>query len=449
MQVLRRLFLEDSSTVQREPPHITVPDEITPRPPYRNPSKYKISVLTLLCNLGVHIDIDIRCFYESVRHNCLLPYKDHLEKENYSHTPGILDIQYRAQSYGCTSFGEKKDKSSREKTFGNQCTMRILFEDETKKEGYNIINVKLFNNGTLQFTGITSVEEAEQCVKLIAERIDRIKWMSAVHEQIVDFCSGIPSYTTHVTDTMKQICSERAQSPFNMNDIFEHKRIILTLVRKLGQKDIFRLSEVCKYFNQLLSHTNNNFWRTLIFGEFGKLYTQHPTSNRHYINNCDFGTYVPKLCMKQQYFKLRTEYCNNGSSGNYKPNVLMATSSNSSDKLKMSNKSIEMINSNFTTHFFINQRKLTKILQKDYPYINSSYEPDDKYHGIKIYWPHPDSVKENGDNTDSVDIFISIFRTGSVLMSGAKSPEQLDDAYKFINAIIKKNYTKVWIPKDK
>lgn len=437
---LRRLFLEDTNEPQRLPPNITKPDEILPRPPYRNPSAYSISVLTLVCNIGGYIDIDTRSFFESVGHHTLLPHKQSLDKGDYSCLPGILDIQYVSLSYGCTSFGEKKNKSERKKTFSNQCTMRVLFEDSNRADGYNIINVKLFNNGTLAFTGIKSVSEAKECTNIIVEHVNRLRLISKVHEQIIDFCNGTPSFVNKKIKILNYIANNRKPNNVNISRILEVKPILMLLIKKMAQKDIFRLSMTCKYFDQLLSHKNSTFWKVLTFDKFKDLYIKHPELPKHYIDYQTCNTYIPKVSVKYEYFKrCEKRY-------NYKPNALLSSPDNT--QLKMSNGSIEMINSNFTTHFFINQRKLTKLLQDNYPHINSSYEPDDKYHGIKVYWPHPDTVYENGDNTNAVHIFISIFRTGSIVMSGAKTTQQLNDAYKFVNGIIKQYYSKIWIPND-
>jgi hypothetical protein len=415
-----------------ELPEITTPNEIIKRPPYRNPSAYTVSVLTLLCDLGAHIDIDTRAFFESIRPHIL--EEELLLKGDYSQLPGIIDIQYRSLSYGSTSFGEKKNKNSRENTFGNQCTMRILFEDFEFDEGYNIINVKLFTNGTMQFTGITSVCQASDCIDILLPFIQRLINISKVHETIVDFRGGY----NHIINF---ISNPDGTSTSNM-EVFQKKKVLLRVIQYLGQKDIYRLALTCKFFWNLLSNDNNDFWISMNHYRFGVLHVFHPTIKNQLINVDTYKTVVSKISIKRDYFN-RCERI-----ANYKPNVLTTCVDPSNETVEMSNESIELINSNFNTGFFIDQRKLTKILQRQYPHLDSSYEPDDRYHGIKVYWPHPDTVQENGDNSNTVKIFISIFRTGSVLMSAAKTTQQLNDAYKFINGVLKENYDKIWIPND-
>ena len=442
MKLLRRLFLDSPSpsleSLELKLPNITSPDAIGKRPPYRNPTPYTISVLTLLCNLGANLDINSRVFFESVsNHTLSLSDLD----ENYDCLPGILDIQHKSLSSGCKSFGEKKNKSDRGNTFNNGCTMRMLFEDDQRNEGYNIINVKLFNNGTLHFTGVKSIEEGRMCVKIIVERLDRLRKLSKVHEQLIDFYNGDNAVTlTNHRIRDNDIATQCSKDYKNSVDIFSLKKVLLQLTSHLKQKDIFKLSLTCKFFAYIYSSNNSHFWKAIISNKFDYLHISHPTLRNHVIDYNHFNSYVPKINFKQDYF--------NRCIGNYNYKPIVLFTGTTDETIQMDNESIEMINSNFNTHFFINQRKLTKLLQKNYPLLNSSYEPSDKYHGIKVYWPHPDTVNDNGDTSNIVYIFISIFRTGSIIMSGAKTEGQLNDAYKFINIIIKKYYSQIWIPNE-
>ena len=444
MDVLKQLFLKEYAQFDQkktsELPKITIPDEVAKRPPYRNPGPFVISVMSLVCDIGVHLDIDNRAFFESVRPHIL--NSELLTQKNFIELPGIIDIQYRSLSYGSTTFGEKKNKTSRQNTFGNQCTMRILFEDSEFDEGYNIINVKLFTNGTMQFTGITSVTQAQECIDIITPLLQRLVHISKVHENINDFFRdySFRNYKLLVQSDVKTSVKTHTHADTQPR-VFQNKNTILAIFKHLSQKDIFVMSQTCKFFWKILTSKNHTFWKSLIHYRFGVLHVYHPTLKNHLINVNTFKTTIPKISLKKDYFLRSAEF----ETSNYKPNVLLT---GPMKKLEMSNESIELINSNFNTRFFIDQRKLTKILQKQYPYLDSSYEPDDKYHGIKVYWPHPDTVQANGDNSGTVKIFISIFRTGSILMSAAKTTQQLNDAYKFINGVLRENYEKIWIPDD-
>ena len=121
---------------------------------------------------------------------------------------------------------------------------------------------------------------------------------------------------------------------------------------------------------------------------------------------------------------------------------------------KLINTKIELINSDFSTNFLINNTKLYKIVKNKYKAF-SSYEPND-YPGVKnkFFW-NADNVKEKrpqgkcycdpncikrGKKSLCTQITISVFQSGSVIITGAKSIQQVKDAYKYINDIFKENF---------
>ncbi len=124
------------------------------------------------------------------------------------------------------------------------------------------------------------------------------------------------------------------------------------------------------------------------------------------------------------------------------------------DTFKLINTKIELINSDFSTNFLINNTKLYKIVKNKYKAF-SSYEPND-YPGVKnkFFWnvenvkqnrPHgkcycePNCIKR-GKKSLCTQITISVFQSGSVIITGAKSIQQVKDAYKYINGIFKDNF---------
>lgn len=411
-------------------------------PPYRNPSPYIVSVLTMLSDLGANIEINMRTFYYSIISSILINCSNQrFNSESIKQfLPGILDIQYLSYSCGESTFMETKNKSKRKKTFNNGCTMRICLNGDK----LNIINVKLFNNGRMHFTGLKDKDNAIKCVNIVKDRVDHLIKLSTVHSQIIDFCGyGCPSLIINNIKRIEKISSQPCSRLYNnfVSVMKSSPKILMILITHIPQKDIHALSKSCKFFYNLLHSNNHKFWKYAL--------DSVPDNNRYIMclnkkyMHLEIGqnlTTINQLKMVKPE-KLKNLYL--GNLQDYRP--IVVHSHQTQPKTHYSNETIEMINSNFKTHFSINQRKLTKMLQEDYPYMNTSYEPDDKYHGIKIYWPHPDTVSENGDDSSTVNIFISIFRTGSVLMSGAKNYKQLNDTYIFINDILKKYYDKIWI----
>lgn len=130
---------------------------------------------------------------------------------------------------------------------------------------------------------------------------------------------------------------------------------------------------------------------------------------------------------------------------------------NNIDAFKLDNIKIELINSDFSTNFMINNTKLYKIVLSKYKAF-ASYEPND-YPGVKnkFYW-NADNIKHNrkqgkcyckqkcikkGKKTPCNQITISVFQSGSVIITGAKSIQQIRDAYEYINTIFSDNYHEI------
>ncbi len=111
-----------------------------------------------------------------------------------------------------------------------------------------------------------------------------------------------------------------------------------------------------------------------------------------------------------------------------------------------------MINSDYTIGKAIRRDRLYKILVEEYG-LWSSYEPT-IYQGVntKFFWnkarpveappgicvcPNPCEGGGSGYKIgDCKKITISPFRTGSIIITGAKHIEQLNDAYKFVNEVL-------------
>ncbi len=112
-----------------------------------------------------------------------------------------------------------------------------------------------------------------------------------------------------------------------------------------------------------------------------------------------------------------------------------------------------MMNSDYNVGKAVRRDRLYRILVEEYG-LQCSYEPM-RYQGVntKFYWnaarpddappgicPCPDACKGDGDGYAigaCKKITISPFRTGSVIITGAKDYKQLGDAYDFINGVFR------------
>lgn len=94
---------------------------------------------------------------------------------------------------------------------------------------------------------------------------------------------------------------------------------------------------------------------------------------------------------------------------------------------KIQNFKIRMINSNFDIGFLIDRLELFKLLTKKN--ITCTYEPC--IHACV-------NIKYNYKNKDTISVFV--FESGSIIITGAKNKDHINEAYKFITNILVENY---------
>ena len=128
---------------------------------------------------------------------------------------------------------------------------------------------------------------------------------------------------------------------------------------------------------------------------------------------------------------------------------------NNMDKIEIVNYKITMINSDFDTNFKIDLLKLLNILNTKEKELFTKFNPE-KYRGLIIgyYWNTNKKIQDgkclcknkcNGKGIGTGDglckkITISIFKSGSIIITGGRLVKQIEDAYKSINNILKDNY---------
>ena len=144
--------------------------------------------------------------------------------------------------------------------------------------------------------------------------------------------------------------------------------------------------------------------------------------------------------------------------------IFINTSDEDIEKAKISNFRITMINSDFNTNFKIDLLKLLDILNNLEEERFIKFNPS-IYRGLMIgfLWnkdnEHQDGIchcsneiKCNGKKKKKKDdkekplckkITISIFKSGSVIITGGYLKEQIEDAYAFINKLFKKYFHEI------
>lgn len=144
----------------------------------------------------------------------------------------------------------------------------------------------------------------------------------------------------------------------------------------------------------------------------------------------------------------------------YKIDSKITSTEDYESKIGFNNFHIRMINTDFksycnqeyTDKFIIRRKVLHKILISEDYNNKCSFEPG-KYHGVKLefFWNKTKSFQDgicscstncfgkgsgNGEK-DCKKITVAIFESGSVLITGGVSFEQINDAYNYITSIFK------------
>tara|TARA_B100001057_G_C22830490_1_gene943217 strand:+ start:399 stop:1622 length:1224 start_codon:yes stop_codon:yes gene_type:complete len=286
-----------------------------------------------------------------------------------------------------------KKAKEKKKVFYNQITVIV----QPFKNRYN--NVKLFNNGAVSMTGLKNFDEGEKSIKILIDKISKLKGF----------------VFTSISDKLVKYKEQ------NILPTLENEKKILNTISKFDLNSI-----PCSSCNKTFNH---NVVKIL-------------SCDCVYCNNC----------IKDQKFKTNSNCCKNCDSEIEKSALI--------DKnCKINDYKIVLINSDYFVGFEIRRDELHKILIDKYG-IYSSYEPciypgvnskyywnkdykDSKFQG-KCFCTENCSGKGNGEgNGKCKKITISIFQSGSVIITGARNMEQIVDAYNFINKVFEENYDSI------
>ncbi len=248
------------------------------------------------------------------------------------------------------------------------------------KNRYN--NIKLFNNGAVSMTGLKNFDEGEKSIKILIDKI-----------------SNLNGFIFHELDN-KYISSKNLE--------IEDKSAIK-----------------CQCCNEKFNH--------------------------NIIKHSVCGCYFCNVCVKEN------KVVNDNKCVKCSKNLL--TDALVDKECKITKYKIVLINSDYFVGFEIKRDELHKILVNKYN-IYSSYEPciypgvNSKFYWNKDYKNLPFTGKCycnefcNGKGSGEGDgnckkITISIFQSGSVIITGGRSMEQIVDAYNFINKVFTENYNDI------
>ena len=132
-------------------------------------------------------------------------------------------------------------------------------------------------------------------------------------------------------------------------------------------------------------------------------------------------------------------------------------------KIKLSNFETVMINSNYSVGFNIDRAKLHLLLKRKYNIyatLESTYQAVKSYYFFNTENPTQNGVckcevpcfviKEQHKDVvpPCTQVTIAVFRTGSIIITGGCTIEQTQEAYHFINSVIKDNYSIIYQEND-
>jgi len=128
--------------------------------PEINITPIRVSTITVLCKLGIDINLDVFFKYFTPYHNEQDNYKI-VSMEYMDNTPkGVPKQKKKKQSYANSNLVKKRT------SFYNQVTIIMDY--------IKCINLKLFRNGSIHITGIIDEEQGKKAVEFLGNEIRKI-----------------------------------------------------------------------------------------------------------------------------------------------------------------------------------------------------------------------------------------------------------------------------------
>jgi hypothetical protein len=348
-------------------------------------------------------------------------------------------------------------QKSKKSPFYNQATIHYNYW------GFRSVNVKIFNNGKLQMTGLRSKDEAELITSYI------IKTLKDTTIKIYPSITALPENGSVNDFSLVYNPKTRKSNYYRWNYFKNFKDVMLILSdNKFNNQGWISDSSIKEFIDAIKALISN--YENQLSIKIENHNNNIPTNENDeimYQNIIDeFKNRVVflknKLKKIEKVRKIDAETLCNIVKNNYNDLITLDKDEiadfeimDDSFQYKLSTIKIELINSDFNTNFPINNTKLHEILSKKYR-IFASYEPND-YPGVKskYCWSLANIGKidrqgrcfcnppcfSRGKKSVCTQITISIFQSGSIIITGAKSIQQIKDAYLFINTVLKGNYS--------
>lgn len=469
------------------------------RPPYPAPSQWVISVMTMVSYLSTPVDlrsvfhcvdvVDFDDMGSEQRQDLCHARKEAscgrpLQKKKFGifgpanecidegceclsgFFPGILDIHYQNFCRGDPEFAEVKAKKRGRnplRTFENQCTMRICMsrtiEGCHQKNGqtWNIVNLKIFQNGKIQMTGCKSLEQARGAVQFLLRKLmEKAPAMRAKRDcmtQLRCFCiDQLDLDTPSSSNILKSIHVSHQHHPIDIQQSIPKDALMCVLLH-VDNESLYACRRVNVLFRNLVE--SPDFWRIKSEREIRCICDR--SDRGWFLTHKYNGRFhrMERVKNAEHFSHPRLLYCRYSSRALRRHRPFLVAEKY--EDLHVAGEQVGMINSDFRTNFDINLPVLFKILFQEHrkqssaqlntgKILQCSYSPDD-YVALNVKYESPiipDPIPDEEPTGAKTIISFFIFRTGSVIINSARSIAQEIEAYEFINALFKTHYARIW-----
>lgn len=402
---------------------------------------YKVSTITMtmqfpdcqfnLNNIGRYLNID----------DNILGIKYHYGNSS------IIKGKYLTAIY-------KKSKSKNEnkinkKLFYNQVSLIIKHKSKSNKENEeNIINVKIFGNGSIHLTGVKDTLEGKEIVLIIYQKLEKLKTISATilltrdtNGIYLDSCNNVYS-----TESCKMTIGYKLNSSIYVINKKEYYVTDIDINNKYFKVFMSNKLEAKRTRNILnMNGKNIGFSKINLVRNKSKLYKNN--SNIHFDKNFIFydgngtSTIIGNISYEIEENDIKNLNLPNFIEYNYNCNpFIIEPEQNKLYDINNLNMNVNTINIYFKLDFQLNRQRLfDKLLELKYII---EYTPE-KYSGVKLTYKINQNYINNGiclcnNKCTCNNITFLIFQSGNIIVTGFKNLNDIKDIlYSFKNIINK------------
>jgi TATA-box binding protein (TBP) (component of TFIID and TFIIIB) len=376
----------------------------------------KTTICTGICSGNLKINLDLDIFFQKVKI-----------------TSELLGAKYH---------GKIKGNIKGDKSFFNQITF-CVYPREIQKE----VNVKLFANGNLHFSGVKDESQAKASIRVILDQLVSVKGIQTFKTVTIDGIiydkedyneynstaktkknrfeiMKIYSYPDEVTGLSRKIGIKRL-AEFVINGepcVLEDDHFVsvkfIDFVKKIYNKsgdEIGFYTYIHKYKRKNILLKNRNI--TKISDDLWSI-TDRYDCELATIEKTLYDTEQPQKTLDLNSSKVTIEYSA----------VPKDCSKVPSELIKGAGISVVNLNSKFTINYdskTFDKKKLKNLFSEKYN-LASYYNYEGKYQGValKLFYDENNNLVRNGySNTRKVSV--TFFSSGTVLISGTKTKQEI------------------------